>query len=501
MKKAQTNSVDLDALLTNLNNEARYLEQNDVDRETLVVRLDGKVDFPTYRHAVHSHSHFNSPITREELLDLDDLDFVSNLYRKLLWREPDDEGLSYYVGRLRVGESKTRILASIMFSDEFSKSKETVSIDGMALFERCEKLLGINHINRILWPVIDLLTALCRARHSYRHNQARLTRLESETVNNYDQLAESTRIYLERILRNIPLTKHPDESTLIELGKLRTKIVGIEKELTKFLRDDREIQKHILQDNDKPIIEAPRLSKHQQLSQSDFDNFYQAFEDECRGPESDITKSLESYVDEVAAASAKYGALNPACLGQPNVLDLGCGRGEWLELLDGLSVPARGIDSNRTMVDICIEKGLDVEQSDILSHLQGIETHSLAAITGFHVIEHLTTDELIALFRQAHRVLMPGGKIIFETPNPENVLVGSHTFYHDPTHRNPLTPTFGTFLARYTGFSNVEIRRLHPYPADASVEGSDILTERFNGHFYGPQDFALIAESTGVEGV
>lgn len=97
-------------------------------------------------------------------------------------------------------------------------------------------------------------------------------------------------------------------------------------------------------------------------------------------------------------------------------------------------------------------------------------------------------------------MLMPGGKIIFETPNPENVLVGSHTFYHDLTHRNPLTPTFCTFLARYTGFSNIEIRRLHPYSPDAQVEGSDSLTERFNGHFYGPQDFALIAESTGGSG-
>ena len=90
-------------------------------------------------------------------------------------------------------------------------------------------------------------------------------------------------------------------------------------------------------------------------------------------------------------------------------------------------------------------------------------------------------------------MLVPGGLILFETPNPENLLVASHTFYHDPTHRNPITPTGVEFLARYTGFGDTQIMRLHPYPDEARVKGMDPLTERVNGHLCGPQDFAIVA--------
>jgi O-antigen chain-terminating methyltransferase len=88
--------------------------------------------------------------------------------------------------------------------------------------------------------------------------------------------------------------------------------------------------------------------------------------------------------------------------------------------------------------------------------------------------------------------------IIFETPNPENLLVATHTFYHDPTHKNPITPTGIEFLARYTGFSSTEIMRLHPYPQEAKIKGMDPLTERVNGHFCGPQDFAIVGRKPGL---
>ncbi|WP_172656331.1 hypothetical protein [Halomonas sp. PR-M31] len=93
---------------------------------------------------------------------------------------------------------------------------------------------------------------------------------------------------------------------------------------------------------------------------------------------------------------------------------------------------------------------------------------------------------------EAQRVLAPGGVLILETPNPENILVGSHTFYHDPTHLNPLTPTAMSFLLTYHGFAEVEVRRFNPYPEEAKVPGNDALTERVNGHLCGPQDFAVV---------
>jgi O-antigen chain-terminating methyltransferase len=100
---------------------------------------------------------------------------------------------------------------------------------------------------------------------------------------------------------------------------------------------------------------------------------------------------------------------------------------------------------------------------------------------------------LYALVENAHAALAPGGKLIFETPNPENVLVGSHTFYHDPTHRNPITPTLIRFLVEHLGFAEVQIHRLHPYPESSKVYGRDPLTDRVNGAFCSAQDFAVVA--------
>src|SRR5690606_16635801 len=112
--------------------------------------------------------------------------------------------------------------------------------------------------------------------------------------------------------------------------------------------------------------------------------------------------------------------------------------------------------------------------------------------TLFHIVEHLPFPALYTLIKESARVLQPGGAILIETPNPENVLVGSHTFYHDFTHRNPITPTALQFLLTYHGFERLEVRRLNPYPPEARVPGSDPLTQRVNGHLCGPQDYAVI---------
>ncbi|MBK5938436.1 class I SAM-dependent methyltransferase [Halochromatium roseum] len=215
------------------------------------------------------------------------------------------------------------------------------------------------------------------------------------------------------------------------------------------------------------------------------DAYYVAFEEEFRGSPEQIRATQEGYVADLLGAAV----VTP----ETPVLDLGCGRGEWLGLLAESGLHAQGVDSNRVMVERCRSYGLDARCEDALSALQALPDASLGAVSAFHLIEHLPFALLHALLEQAHRVLCPGGLLILETPNPENVLVGSHTFYHDPTHRNPMTPTATRFLVRYLGFADPEIRRLHPYPESAKVPGQDALTERVNGHLCGPQDFALIA--------
>jgi O-antigen chain-terminating methyltransferase len=222
-------------------------------------------------------------------------------------------------------------------------------------------------------------------------------------------------------------------------------------------------------------------------SKGALDAFYLAFENACRGDEEDIAAQLRAdYLETVQAALAQSG--------EDGVLDIGCGRGEWLRVLGEAGIEASGIDLSPVMAEHCRGQGLDVVVGDAVQALAELPAESRTVVSGFHIIEHLPFAVLYRLFEEVARVLRPDGVFIFETPNPENVLVGSHTFYHDATHSNPLTPTATSFLAEYHGFHPVEIRRLHPYPPQAQVPGRDPLTERVNGHLCGPQDYALIGQ-------
>jgi SAM-dependent methyltransferase/prefoldin subunit 5 len=214
-----------------------------------------------------------------------------------------------------------------------------------------------------------------------------------------------------------------------------------------------------------------------------FDAFYVAFEDQFRGSREDILNRLKVYLPLIAEANT----------GKPEspILDMGCGRGEWLELLQETGYTARGLDINRVMIEQCKARGLEVIEKDALSFLQSLPDSSLGAVTGFHIIEHLPFEYLLKLFGEAARVLQTGGLVIFETPNPQNVLVGSCSFYYDPTHRNPLPPVTIEYIAQFYGFSRVQILKLHPSEQNIIADNSE-LAQRFNEYFYGSMDYAVI---------
>lgn len=215
------------------------------------------------------------------------------------------------------------------------------------------------------------------------------------------------------------------------------------------------------------------------------DRYYLAFENTFRGSCEDIKSRLEIYLPYLRQAD--IGSVDFP------VLDIGCGRGEWLELLKDNGLVASGIDLNAVMVDLCRERGLDVERSEALGYLAGLPDGRLGAVTGFHIIEHLPFEQLLLLFDETLRVLKPGGIAIFETPNPENLMVGALSFYNDPTHRNPLPPQVVDFMAKQRGFAMTEILRLHPYPGEVQLMENSATAERINQLFYGPQDYAVIA--------
>ncbi len=213
------------------------------------------------------------------------------------------------------------------------------------------------------------------------------------------------------------------------------------------------------------------------------DAFYVDLEDQFRGSRTDIINRLKIYLPLLEEAQINtQGSL---------ILDVGCGRGEWIELLRDSGYEAKGIDLNKIMVEQCQARGLEVAHGDAISYLQSLPDTSLSVVTGFHIIEHLPFEVLIKLFDETVRVLKPNGLAIFETPNPQNVLVGSNTFYLDPTHHNPLPSALTKAMAEIRGLCRVKIMHLNPYPETATISGSE-LADRFNSYFYGAQDYALV---------
>lgn len=213
------------------------------------------------------------------------------------------------------------------------------------------------------------------------------------------------------------------------------------------------------------------------------DAFYVALEDKFRGAREDIFERLKVYLPLIEAA--KIGT------NETPILDVGCGRGEWLELLQKNGYQAAGIDTNRVMVEQCQEKMFKVTEADVIQYLRSLPNRSLGGITGFHIIEHLPFEILMELFSETTRVLKQGGIAIFETPNPQNILVASYKFYIDPTHLHPLPSELVKFIAELQGLSKVQILNLHPYPDNLLLKGLEVA-ERFNEHFYSAQDYSVI---------
>jgi SAM-dependent methyltransferase len=214
-----------------------------------------------------------------------------------------------------------------------------------------------------------------------------------------------------------------------------------------------------------------------------FDAFYLSFENHFRGRRSEIKKRVAFYLPYLEATGA----------GQADrpILDLGCGRGEWLELLKEGNLESRGVDLNSMMVAQCRERALDVAEDDVLRYLRSLPDDSLGAITGFHIIEHLPFEVLVDLVAESHRALKPGGLVMFESPNCKNLVVGASNFHIDPTHRSPVFPETAQFILDTHGFERVELKYLSPVEA-TPFESKNPEATVLNELLYGPQDFAVI---------
>jgi O-antigen chain-terminating methyltransferase len=182
------------------------------------------------------------------------------------------------------------------------------------------------------------------------------------------------------------------------------------------------------------------------------DGFYRAFEDRYRGSRALISERLEVYLPFLMPLKALYE--------DAQILDLGCGRGEWLELMGRKGFQASGVDLDDGMLEACQALGLPARKDDALSALQKLPDSSQIAVTGFHIAEHIPFPVLQQIIAEALRVLRPAGLLILETPNAESLVVGTNSFYLDPTHERPLPNLLLSFLTEYSGFIKSKIVRL-----------------------------------------
>lgn len=226
------------------------------------------------------------------------------------------------------------------------------------------------------------------------------------------------------------------------------------------------------------------------------DKIYSDFEENFRGSEIDIKDRLDNYIKVIN----EYNGLDII-----NCLDIGCGRGEFLELLRENGFNSTGVDINNEFVAVCQAKGLNVQKADGLNYLKTLEDNSLDLITGFQIIEHIEVDELNLIINECRRVLKENGLLIFETPNPQNLIVGACNFYLDSTHIRPVHPERIKFQMETFGFYKIEYfywdNRVKEYRENMkqSIISSENLSESAKGilllsneWFNSSPDFAII---------
>jgi SAM-dependent methyltransferase len=216
------------------------------------------------------------------------------------------------------------------------------------------------------------------------------------------------------------------------------------------------------------------------------DSFYRGFEDLHRGSRHEIMRRLQVYLPFVIPVAQA----NPSA----KCLDLGCGRGEWLELMVEYGINALGVDMDEAMLNAAKSQGLNVLLKDALDALKTQADNSITFVTAFHLVEHLLFSQVQELIQQAHRVLVPGGVLILETPNPDNLVVASCNFYLDPSHIKPIPSLLLSFAANYAGFARTKFIGLQESSSlrfKANLQLEDVLAGA-------SPDYAILSQKVGT---
>lgn len=478
-------------------------------------RLALQPDFQTSQNnGYHAH----------DLLKYHGETFVRNAYRAILKREPDVAGMTQNLASLADGKfNKIDVLASLRYSEEGERAG--VNISGLAwpaTIRQIERVPVIGYLLQVAIGLARLPAMLTHQRQSEfyilarqeqivdyanringevaeRANEfsARASTIEGE-IRGQQQTIESLHGELTAALGEIAAINTTLRDVEARASALASQLTETAATLNTAIADQGSTQTHWREEFqtltsahrrllDDLGLQQRRLNDLYDLAQlqtglneEGLDELYASFEDQFRGEREEIKNRLRVYLPVLERAKVTQ-----------DVLDIGCGRGEWLELLRESGKQGRGVDHNRVFIDRCHRIGLDVVQRDAIAYLSELPEASLNAITSFHLVEHLPFKVLMKLLDEMVRVLRPGSPLILETPNPENFIVGSHTFYADPTHRNPIPSATLRFLLESRGLTGIEVMNVRPWD-EAKIAGNDELTKRFNEYFYGSPDYGIV---------
>lgn len=319
-----------------------------------------------------------------------------------------------------------------------------------------------------------------------------LTRTEERISQTESRLAQAERDLSAQVLQTAKSTIDALES---RLRRIESQSVG--DRLARLDRAVRDLRERLEKGVSPEGAAAPSVPASTVVGSRDVERTldYLSFENRFRGSVEEISRRQRSYVEFFRGAPGR-------------VLDLGCGRGEFLALLREGNIDSYGIDRHPDMVALCREQSLEVTEADALDHLASLERGSLGGIFCAQTVEHLEPTHIVHFFEMAADAVTPGGRLVVETPNPQSLFIFASAFYVDLGHSRPLHPLTLEFLAQTAGFSETRIEYLSPVPPDfrpraitrVGEKRLDDLIQNLNENFdridslvFGPQDYALIA--------
>jgi len=307
-----------------------------------------------------------------------------------------------------------------------------------------------------------------------------------------ESLFENKSSYLEKLIEEISLGLKRNYESLINIidNKCNDFSHSIE-ECKQNVQESLHKIQNLKEQVEKLRIETTTLStKMHDITQTDncggIDNceegFYYAFQEAFRGSERIIAERQQQYIHIVQRAYENCRA---------PLLDIGAGRGEFLSLCRDAGIEACGIDMNSAMVEHCKGIGLSVVHGEGLSYLRTLPDESLSAVTGFQVIEHLSSNQLLELIRTSFDKLKQGGVVVFETINPD-CIDAFKNFFVDMTHTRPVYSSVLKFMFELVGFKDIEVILTSPFDNEMKLVGNDRNTEMLNSYLFGYRDYAIV---------